>query len=209
MTVEIGVISDVICPWCFIGKRRLEQALRLLLGGEIQARVAWFPFQLNPRMPAQGLDRRTYRAAKFGGWARALELEEHVAAEGLSEGIEFAFERIARTPNTFDAHRLIWLAKRLDVQDPVVEALFRAYFLEGCDVGSREVLAAVAAANGIQGLDAFLRSGEGSAEVREEEQQARRMGVSGVPFFTVNGVPFASGAQKAEVLSRFLSEATK
>ncbi|MBI1789536.1 MAG: DsbA family oxidoreductase [Acidobacteria bacterium] len=207
MTLEISVISDVICPWCFIGKRRLEQALRTL-GGEVHARVTWFPFQLNPRMPAEGMDRRTYRVAKFGSWARALELEEHVAAEGASEGIEFAFERIARTPNTFDAHRLIWLAKRHGAQDPVVEALFRAYFLEGRDVGSRGVLADIAAANGIQDLDAFLRSGEGGAEVREEERQARRMGVSGVPFFTVNGVPFASGAQKAEVLSRFLSEAT-
>src|SRR4029077_7022477 len=123
MALLVDVISDVICPWCFIGKRRLEKAVAAVDG---PVGVRWLPFQLNPAMPKEGVSRREYRTRKFGSWERSLELDARVIAVGKSEGISFAFDRIDRTPNTFDAHRLIWLAERHGVQDAVVEALFRA-----------------------------------------------------------------------------------
>src|ERR1700732_3554952 len=132
MTLTVDVISDVICPWCYIGKRRLEEAVAAF--GREQVRVRWHPFQLNPRMPKEGVNRREYRTAKFGSWERSLALDAQVAAAGRAEGIPFAHEKIERTPNTLDAHRLIWLAEKEGVQNAVVEALFRAYFTEGRDI---------------------------------------------------------------------------
>ena len=134
----VKVVSDVVCPWCFIGKRRLEKALSLV--GRQDLRVQWKAFELNPHAPKEGLDRQQYRALKFGSMAYAKQLEAHVAAAGAEEGINFRFDRIERVPNTLDAHRLIWLAGHDGQQDVLVENLFRAYFLEGEDVGSPEVL---------------------------------------------------------------------
>jgi predicted DsbA family dithiol-disulfide isomerase len=148
MALEISVISDVICPWCFIGKRRLEKAAAAVEGRH-EVRVRWLPFQLNPTMPKDGISRREYRTRKFGSWERSLELDAKVVEAGKSEGIHFAFDRIERTPNTFDAHRLIWLADREGVQGAVVEALFRAYFAEGRDIGNRQALIDVAADAGL------------------------------------------------------------
>src|SRR4051794_33131564 len=124
--LTIDVISDVICPWCFIGKRRLERAL----GGR-PANVRWHPFQLNPDLAREGIDRRTYRVRKFGNWERSLELDAQVGSAGRYERIAFNFDRMARTPNTLDAHRVIWLAGEREVQDAVVGALFLAYFTDG------------------------------------------------------------------------------
>jgi predicted DsbA family dithiol-disulfide isomerase len=128
VALNVDVFSDVICPWCLIGKRRLEKAIAAH-GGPVKVR--WLPFQLNPTMPKDGISRREYRTKKFGSWARSQELDARVIAVGKDEGIDFAFDRIERTPNTLDAHRLIWLADKEVVQDSVVEALFRAYFTEG------------------------------------------------------------------------------
>src|SRR5947209_17108367 len=127
MILTVDVISDVICPWCYIGKRRLEKAVAAL---DLQVEVRWLPFQLNPAMPKEGVSRREYRTRKFGSWERSLELDARVVAVGEAEGISFALDRIERTPNTLDAHRLIWLAGEQGIQDAVVEALFRAYFIE-------------------------------------------------------------------------------
>ena len=121
LTVEI--VSDVICPWCFIGKRRLEQAIDRF-GGEDEVRVRWLSFQLNPTMPPEGMDRRAYRSAKFGSWEKSLALDAQVTAAGKQDGIAFDFTRAERTPNTLNAHRLIWLAGERGVQDAVVEAFF-------------------------------------------------------------------------------------
>src|SRR4029077_10183314 len=118
-TIAVDVISDVICPWCFIGKRRLEKAIAAHDG---QVKVRWLPFQLNPTMPKVGISRRDYRTKKFGSWERSQELDTQVAAAGAAEGIHFSFDRIERTPNTLDAHRLIWLADWENVQGAVVEA---------------------------------------------------------------------------------------
>ena len=193
MTVD--VISDVICPWCYIGKRRLEKAVAL--AGLRDLRVRWLPFRLNPHMPEGGMDRRAYRTAKFGTWERSLALDAQVAEAGRGEGLDFAFDRIGRTPNTLDAHRLIGLAGREGVQDAVVEALFRAYFTEGRDIGDRGTLLDVAARAGLdRGVAAaVLDGGEGVEEVRAAEEEARRTGAQGVPFFVINGEVAVSGAQ--------------
>src|SRR5580700_7293928 len=129
MVLHIDIISDVICPWCYIGKRRLEKAITAL-DRQHEVQVRWLPFQLNPTMPKEGISRRDYRIKKFGSWERWLELDARVIEVGKAEDINFAFDKIERTPNTFDAHRLIWLADKDGVQDAVVEALFRAYFTD-------------------------------------------------------------------------------
>ena len=133
--LTIDVISDVICPWCLIGKRRLEKAL-----GNRPAVVSWHPFQLNPDMPREGIDRKSYRIRKFGSWERSQELDAQVAAAGQGEGITFNFDKMDRTPNTLDAHRIIWLAGERGVQDAVVEAMFLAYFTDGGDLSDRATL---------------------------------------------------------------------
>ncbi|HKV44152.1 MAG TPA: DsbA family oxidoreductase [bacterium] len=201
MRLHIDVVSDVICPWCFVGKRRLEKALRAL-GPDVEALVEWHPFELNPEMPRGGIDRKVYREAKFGDAARSQALDARLTAVGASEGLPFAFDRIRRTPNTFDAHRLIWLARSEAVQDRVVEELFRRYFIEGEDVGERRTLLDVAAVCGLdrEQADGFLGSEAGVAAVRQAEAESRELGIQGVPHYIVGGKYGISGAQSPEVL---------
>ena len=203
-TPLIEVVSDVVCPWCFIGKRRIEKALTLL--GLPNARLQWKAFQLNPDAPPEGLDRQAYRTRKFGSMAYAKQLEARVAAAGAGEGIDFQFDRIQRVPNTFQAHRLIWLADREGVQDGVVEKLFQAYFIDTIDIGDPAVLRRVGADSGIPHatLDSFFATGMGTSAVRADELQARRRGVSGVPAFFVDGQPVAAGAEVPERLAAAL-----
>jgi predicted DsbA family dithiol-disulfide isomerase len=201
MLLTIGIYSDVICPWCFIGKRRLEKALKLL-GGRFETRVTWFPFQLNPGMPEEGMERAAYRIAKFGSLERSGELDAHVAAAGDEEDIPFVFEGILRTPNTLDAHRLIWLAGKKGHQDAVVEALFSGYFLKGKDIGDRSVLREIAASAGLMVADEEeLFAGEnGLAAVKEEEEKGRNLGIDSVPTFVINDKYLISGARYPETL---------
>jgi predicted DsbA family dithiol-disulfide isomerase len=205
--VLIDVVSDVVCPWCFIGKRRLEKALTLL--GRPATQVRWKAFQLNPDAPKEGMNRQAYRARKFGNLAYSQQLEARVADAGMEDGIEFRFDRIERTPNTFDAHRLIWLAGREGVQNETVENLFRAYFIQAEDVGSPSVLARIGTASGLAAgiVEELLRGDLGAVEVVADEGQARAQGVSGVPTFFVDGDPIASGAQKPELLASVLGPA--
>jgi predicted DsbA family dithiol-disulfide isomerase len=200
MTLAVDVISDVICPWCYIGKRRLEKAVTAF-DGPHNLRVRWLPFQLNPQVPKEGIIRREYRTAKFGSWERSQELDAKVVAVGQAESIYFAFDRIERTPNTLDAHWLIWLADKLGIQDAVVEALFRAYFTEGRDISNRQTLIEVVAEAGLDRHQAevVLNGDEGMEAIREAHGQARRVGVEGVPFFIINGESMLSGAQKPDV----------
>ena len=196
MTLTVDVTSDVICPWCFIGKRRLEKAIAALRGQDV--RVRWHPFQLNPTMPKAGMNRKEYRTAKFGSWERSLGLDAQVTAAGQGEGITFAFDKIVRTPNTLDAHRLIWLAEREGVQDAVVEDIFRAYFTEGRDISRAAVLFDVMAEAGLDRnrAEAVLNSDEGLAAIQAAEEQGRRAGVQGVPYFLINGTLALSGARE-------------
>jgi predicted DsbA family dithiol-disulfide isomerase len=197
MTLTVDVISDVICPWCYIGKRRLEQAIAAF--GREQVRVRWHPFQLNPHMPKEGTNRKEYRTAKFGSWERSLALDAQVAEAGRAEGIPFDYAKVMRTPNTLDAHRLIGLADTEGVQDAVVEAVFRAYFVEGRDISQTTVLLDVVAEAGLdrKRAETFLNGDEGLAAIRAAEEQARRGGVQGVPFFLINGTLALSGARES------------
>jgi predicted DsbA family dithiol-disulfide isomerase len=196
MSLAVDVISDVICPWCFIGKRRLEKAIAAL-GGPVKVR--WLPFQLNPAMPKDGISRREYRTRKFGSWERSLALDAKVVAVGEAEGIHFAFDRIERTPNTLDAHRIVGLAERQGVQGAVVEALFRAYFTEGRAISNPQTLLDVVAGAGLDrhGAEAVLNRNDDLEAIKEADALARRFGgVDGVPFFIVNGTLTLSGAQQ-------------
>src|SRR5271155_4466591 len=174
MLLRLDVISDVICPWCFIGKRRLEKAIAALDGSH-DIRVRWLPFQLNPQMPKEGISRREYRTRKFGSWERSLELDAKMVAVGKEEGINFALDKIGRTPNTLDAHRLIWLADKEGVQNAVVEALFRAYFPEGRDISNRQTLLDVVADAGLDRHQAegVLGRGEGMEAIKDAEELSR------------------------------------
>jgi predicted DsbA family dithiol-disulfide isomerase len=205
--VTIDVYSDVICPWCFIGKRRLEKGLAL--AGKL-ATVRWHPFELNPDMPPEGVERRAYRIKKFGSWERSLELDEQISRAFAGEGLAFNSEKMARTPNTFDAHRIIWLAGEKGVQDAVVEALFKAYFTDGRDLSDRTTLASVAVEGGIDAMEVseLLAGDRGAEEVREWEQKGQRLGISGVPFFVINGEVALSGAQPPEQFRVAIEQAT-
>jgi predicted DsbA family dithiol-disulfide isomerase len=199
MAQQLEIYSDLICPWCYIGKRRLEAAQRL--SDDVRAaHVTWHPFQLNPDMPPAGVDRRTYRTQKFGSWEHSLELDSQVVLAGADVGITFNYSTVQRTPNTFDSHRLIWLAAGFGNQDQLVEALFAAYFVEGRDLSQRSELVAVAVAAGLprDAVQKLLTSDQGAAEVRAEEQAARTLGVQGVPFYVVDRRLGFSGAQPPE-----------
>ncbi|MGA8004602.1 MAG: DsbA family oxidoreductase [Burkholderiales bacterium] len=206
--VTIEIVSDVICPWCFIGKRRLEKALALL-GDEIEVEVAWLPFQLNPGMPAEGIARADYRRAKFGE-QRSRELDARVTAEAAGEGLEFALERQARTPNTFAAHQLIDLAQERGVGEAVVEALFHAYFEQARDTGDREVLTEIAAQCGVapDELQARWADEADRRRVADLEERMKALGISGVPTFILGRRLAVSGAQPPEALAAAIREAT-
>jgi predicted DsbA family dithiol-disulfide isomerase len=205
---DLMIVSDVICPWCFVGKKNLDKALQLA-GPNLQIKITWLPFELNPIMPKEGMDRREYRSRKFGSWEQSLALDAQVAEAGTRAGISFRHDLMARTPNTFQAHRLIWLAGKEGKQAAVVEALFRAYFIEGRDVGDTSVLIALAAEAGLdeERAKAFLKGTDGADEVRHEEQALMTAGISGVPTFILNGEPLGSGALKPELLAERLNEA--
>jgi predicted DsbA family dithiol-disulfide isomerase len=207
-TMQIEIYSDVVCPWCFIGKRRLEQALETA-GYAQEAHIAWRPFQLNPTMPKEGMDRRVYLDAKFGGAEARRAIEERVAKAGEADGIVFAFDRIERTPNTFDAHRLIWFAEQQGCQDEVAEALFHSYFTKGREIGNLDSLAEIASDCGLnrEEVERFLASDRAVQEVRAEEATGHRLGIRGVPYFVLNGSMSISGAQPPDIFVSALQQA--
>jgi predicted DsbA family dithiol-disulfide isomerase len=200
-TLAIEVISDAICPWCWVAKRRLDRAIAAL-APDVTASVTWGPFELNPEMPKAGADRPAYRSAKFGSWQRSQALDAQVAAAGRSDGLVFNHDKMERTPNTIDAHRLIWSAGQQGKQHDVVKGLFAAYFNEGRDIGDPAVLADIGASAGLDraGILAMLASNEGQAEVRSEIQRAVDLQVSGVPTVLVDGIPLFSGAIRADLM---------
>lgn len=202
--MQLDVFSDTICPWCYIGKRRLERALQARPQPGLLLR--WRAFQLNPGMPPGGMERQQYMAAKFGSTERARRLYETVARIGLGEGIEFRFDRIQRTPNTLLSHRLCHVAGNVDQQDVMLERLFSAYFQDGLDIGSLEVLTALAAEVGIPAeLAAEALSGTPQIDAAlASDFQARRQGINGVPYFIFNGRFGLSGAQEPEALFHML-----
>jgi len=198
--MQLDIFSDTICPWCYVGKRRLERALKTRPQHDIA--IAWRAFQLNPTMPSEGMDRRNYIESKFGSPERARRIHDAVATAGASEGIAFAFDRIKRTPNTVLSHRLLRFAHRYDRQSPLLDGLFRAYFEDGLDTSDVDVLTDIAAAAGLLEEEArrFLLSADEREMVLAEDQLARRQGINGVPCFIFNGRYALSGAQEPEAL---------
>ena len=207
--ISIDVYSDVVCPWCYIGKRRLEQALMGLGEQNVAVTPTWRAFQLNPDMPAAGMARKDYVETKFGGPERATQIYARVAAVGNEVGIPFQFEKIERQPNTINAHRLIRLAGEQGQQDAVAEALFRAFFLEFLDIGNVVTLSEIAASAGLnrEAVYAYLSSDQGAAAAQQEDAVARQLGITGVPFFVFGGKYTVSGAQSAEVLLQAFEQA--
>ncbi len=213
--IPITVYSDVICPWCYVGKRRLEAAL-----AEVSPSVtghmgfSWRPFELNPDMPAEGMERRSYRAAKFGD-ARSAELDLKMAETGRELGIAFAFDRMQRTPNTRLAHRLIWEAGRQGRQDAMVERLFHGYFEEGLDIGATDTLRSLAdeCELDVKGVEQALTGDDSLEAVTKLEQEGYSLGIKGVPFFLLLDKYGVSGAQPPEfwrdALPKIVAEATR
>jgi predicted DsbA family dithiol-disulfide isomerase len=199
MRIPINVTSDFVCPWCYIGERRLARAIERLPAG-IEVQLQWLPFELNPDMPAQGMDRRTYLTRKFG-WERAQAMQARIVLAGVEDGATFNYEAITRTPNTFLAHRVSWLAQREGKQRAFVEAALQAYFAQGRDIGSASVLAEIASGVDLDrdAVAALLSSDEGAESVRALERTALEEGVEGVPYFDIGGTAVV-GAQPAETL---------
>lgn len=193
-TVEI--ISDPICPWCYIGKTRFERALKARPDHPFT--VTWKPFQLNPNMPPEGMDRREYLARKFGGKEGAVRVYADIVKAAAEDGLEINFEQIKRTPNTINAHRLIHWAGVEGLQNEVVAALFIANFEEGKDISDPVVLADIAENSGMERavVERLLASEADIAETRAADEKAREMGVRGVPTFLIDGQYVVTGARE-------------
>ena len=209
--LAVDVVSDVVCPWCYIGKRKLAQALSELRAREpgLEVAVRWHPFELNPDLPAEGIPRTDYLEAKFGGGQRASEIYARVQAVGHSVGIAFDFQRIARQPNTRDAHRLIAWAQQAGDAEALVEHLFRAYFIEGRLLSDAGELAAIADEAGFprDAAQALLASDRLRNEVGAEYREAQEAGITGVPFFIFNGRTAVSGAHDPPALLEAIAAA--
>jgi predicted DsbA family dithiol-disulfide isomerase len=208
-TLTIDVVSDVVCPWCYIGKRRLERALALLAvhHPDVDPQVRWHTFQLNPDIPPEGMSRADYVVNKFG--AGGVAKYEHIASVGKDVGIAFAFDKIIRQPNTVVAHSLIAVSEPGLAQDAMVEALFKAYFLEGCDLTEASVLIDIAVSAGMERAEAeaHLQNAGLHSQTIDSDKAAREMGISGVPFFIFNRQVGLSGAHDGETLLQGMVEA--
>jgi len=205
--IKIDVVSDVVCPWCYIGKRRLEKAIDQLKN-KIDFEVEYHPFELNPDTPKEGVNHKEYLIKKFGGEERYQQLSNHVVGVAAQEGLKFDFNDTKVTPNTFDAHRLIAFAKKQGKQPEMKEALMSAYFEKGVDLTETKNLIALATQLGMNANDVetFLESEELTAEVKLEEQLNHKRGISGVPFYIINNKYGVSGAQPTEAFLQVFNE---
>jgi len=207
--IKLDIISDPICPWCFIGKANLDRALEA--AGDHPFSIEWHPFQLNPDMPAGGMDRRDYLETKFGGKEGAVRAYAPVVEAAEAAGLAINFEGISRTPNTLDAHRLIHWAGLEERQTPMVSALFRAYFQEGRDIGDAGVLADIAEAVGLdRAMTERLLAGDGDRDdIAARDTHARARGVTGVPCFIIANQHALPGAQPPELWAKVIAEITE
>ena len=197
--LEIDVISDVVCPWCYLGKRKLDAAMKQVEAFTYDVR--WRPFQLDPTIPPEGIARSEYMSRKFGP-EKIAAIHARLEEAGQEEGIAFAFDKITRSPNTLDAHRLIRWAQPSGKQSEIVERLFNLYFVEGQDIGDRDVLIDIAKQAGldVELITKLFVESVDIVPVQEEMSTAARMGISGVPFFIFGGKYAVSGAQPVDAL---------
>jgi len=205
--IKLDIVSDVVCPWCYIGKRRVEKAMAEL-ADEFDFEVRYLPFELNPIIPATGVNQKEYLTAKFGGPAQYEKITRHVTDVAAGEGLAFDFERQHVAPNTRQAHRVIWLAGREGAQARVKEALMKAYFEQGVDLSQAENLAAIATGAGLpaERVKNFLNTDEGAREVAALEVIHPQRGITAVPFYIVNDRVGISGAQTPDVFVRAFRE---
>ncbi|ASP91382.1 DsbA family oxidoreductase [Sinorhizobium meliloti] len=208
-TVNIDIVSDVVCPWCYLGKNRLDQAIANV-AGEINVAIQWRPYQLNPDLPPEGIDHKEHLAAKLGGQAAVDEAHRTLEGLGVEDGIAFDFDAVKVSPNTLDAHRLIrWAATGGEAaQDAVVSLLFKANFEEGRNLGDQAVLLDIAEQAGLERpvIAALLASDADKDAVRQEIDMAREIGVTGVPCFIIEQQYAVMGAHSVEVLTSALRE---
>ncbi|HYG03751.1 MAG TPA: DsbA family oxidoreductase [Chryseosolibacter sp.] len=201
--IKIAVVSDVVCPWCYIGKRRLEEAVKEV-EQDFEFEIAYYPFELNPDIPKEGINQRDYLTKKFGGQEQYRVTTANVSKVAATEGLAFDFEKQLVSPNTRDAHRLILFANQEGKQARVVEGLFKAYFTDGVDLTKIENLLSIAELSGLDRgrTELFLNSSTGNAEVAAAEKELSQMGISGVPFYIINDQYGISGAQPKETFIR-------
>ncbi|PCH46718.1 MAG: disulfide bond formation protein DsbA [Hyphomicrobiales bacterium] len=208
-SINLDVVSDVMCPWCYIGKRRLEKAISSL--DDLQVNIRWRPFQLDPTLPAKGKDRRAYLEAKFGGPEKAKQIYANINEAGRNEGLDFNFDAIKVSSNTLDAHRIIrWASNEgTDVQNALVERLFQLYFMEGANIGNHQILIDAAKDTGMDAavVGALLTTSEDREAVLEEIAVAQQMGVTGVPCFIIENKYAVMGAQEPEHIAEALRQA--
>jgi len=206
--LAIEVVFDFVCPWCYLGVQRM--AFLLARRQDLAVDLIWRPFLLNPDMPRGGMSRADYMIRKFGAEDRARRLYCSIAELGAAEGIVFNFSSIRRTPSSVDAHRLVRLAAQFGAADRLVQAIFRAHFVEGQDIGSQQVLLGLAVAQGMDLLStqSFLASNEGTEFVHAENLHAHRLGINGVPCFLIDNDHAIAGAQESEVLERLIDLAS-
>ncbi len=206
MTITVDVVSDVCCPWCYMGKRRLDRAIEQVSGVDVV--VTWRPFQLDPTIPTGGVDRKAYMQKKFGDTGRIDEIHERLTALGAAEGIDYDFEAIKVSPNSLDAHRLLRWAAEAGVQHALKERLMALYWTEGADIGDLDVLSEAAQSVGLdaEAIHARLASDEDRDSVTEEIAYFQRMGVRGVPTFIIEKKYAVSGAQEVAVLADALRD---
>jgi predicted DsbA family dithiol-disulfide isomerase len=206
-SIRVDIVSDVVCPWCYIGWSRLKKAAGEL-GSELGLEVHWLPFELNPDMPAEGMERQAYLERKFGK-ERLGEIYGRIEEAALADELPIRFDRIERSPSTLKAHRLLLLAEEANKGTELNERLFEDYFVEGRDIGDEAVLADAAGAVGLPRDKAaeFLASDVGTEEVKALEAEAHRLGIQGVPFFILDRRLAVSGAQTPDVLVDALRKA--
>ena len=205
--LAIEIVHDLVCPWCFLGVRRLIRTLRRR--PDLLFDLTWRPFLLNPDMPRLGMSRPDYVVRKFGGEDRARRLYATITEVGRLEGVQFRFDRIRRTPSSVDAHRLVGYASGFGRAEIVADAIFTAYFTDGLDIGLAEVLVRVAMQCGLDRREArdYLASGDGTDQVHGDNLRAHRLGINGAPCFVLGRRHAIAGAQEEEVLDRLLNVA--
>lgn len=213
MTLIIEITSDFICPWCLVAESRLKRAMTQLMSSidsPLDIQIVWHPFELNPKMPEMGLDRRTYRSNKFGSWEYSQHLDEQTVQAARNDDIQFRYDLIQVTPNTLKAHRLIWLAAQQKLSTHMAERILNAYFTEGQNIAEIATLAGLADDIGLDknAVTIFLQSDEGTQEIRELEHQAIAQGIHGVPNIRI-GQEMLSGAQSVEVMHTALQNAVQ